>query len=122
MSRSAIELPTAEPEFYIITSDDEFDDSRPIIDGSLRTPKIHLRHTSPPETTGLLRVPPELIITGTQSKCVGITIETADEIIFSDKGAKSQLTTGGVSELPPITSTKRNNSWHNFRKCVPILR
>lgn len=138
-SRSAIELPTTEPEFYFYTSEEECEVDRMVASSSLRTIKAHQRHASPLSATLAappqpplqpatlepigVAIPPELIITGAQSKAGCNDTDASAKHKLNEKaiGRPHQMS-GVISELPPISNGKRNNSWHNFRKCVPILR
>lgn len=137
-SRSAIELPTTEPEFCFYTSEDECEEIRMVAPSSSRAIKAHQRHASSSSTLAVqqqppsqlpasdhppVNIPPELIITGAQSKTGCNDLDASSKNMLNEKvNGKHQQMTGIISELPPISNGKRNNSWHNFRKCVPILR
>lgn len=120
-NRSALELPTTEPGFYFYTSDEDGEECKGTTAGA-KPGKLQHRQTSPPDGV-CLKMPPELIITGTHSKIDGGMTDNQGEVECNKDVAreKSERNTVG-GDLPPISGAKRNNSWHNFRKCVPIFR
>lgn len=65
-------------------------------------------------------MPPELIITPAQKSSDGAEVAlTEAHELHTPKGGK---TNHFLSELPPICRNKRTNTWHNFKKCVPMLK
>ena len=140
--RSVIDLPTAEPEFDLISYSNTSDEEDLIDrnnDGYESVPKTY-KHLLRAELkraafSSTKLMPPELIITPAQktneeiaaaaviiANSYATTTSETKVVEAKVEFAEKPSATFQTDQLPPISSTKRQNTCHSFKKCVPTIR